>query len=316
MANGMVTTIAARTARHQRARSRRVQLASARGLISPTVLSSRRGKRIYWVVFSVVAVVCAAVFLFPMFWAVTGALRSTTDLDSPTVSFLPHEWLFSNYSNAWSQLDLLQYFKNTVIQAGGAWVLEIVLLTLAAFALSKLRPRFGGVILGGFLVSMFIPGQAIVVSTYLVAKDLLFIHTNLLDNPLAIWLPAVTSAFNLFILKRFFDQLSDELMEAAEIDGAGVARKLWSIVIPMARPVLAVVSIFAFVAVWQSYLWPLMGFTDPNKYPLSVAVTQISYSAPLNWALAADVLASIPLLVMFVLFQRNIIGGLSGATTG
>jgi len=76
-------------------------------------------------------------------------------------------------------------------------------------------------------------------------------------------------------------------MEAAEIDGAGVARKLWSIVIPMARPVLAVVSIFAFVAVWQSYLWPLMVFTDPNKYPLSVAVTQISYSAPLNWALAA-----------------------------
>jgi multiple sugar transport system permease protein len=247
---------------------------------------------------------------------VTGALRSTTDLDSPTVSFLPHEWLLSNYSNAWSQLNLLQYFKNTVIQAGGAWVLEIVLLTLAAFALSKLHPRFGGVILGGFVVSMFIPGQAIVVSTYLVAKDLPFIHTNLLDNPLAIWLPAVTSAFNLFILKRFFDQLSDELMEAAEIDGAGVARKLWSIVIPMARPVLAVVSIFAFVAVWQSYLWPLMVFTDPNKYPLSVAVTQISYSAPLNWALAADVLASIPLLVMFVLFQRNIIGGLSGATTG
>ena len=114
-----------------------------------------RGKIIYWSVFGVVAVVFAGVFLFPMFWAVTGALRSTTDLDDPTLSFLPHEWMFSSYANAWSQLDLLQYFKNTVIQAGGAWILEIVLLTLAAFALSKLRPRFGGVILGG------VPGQPV-----------------------------------------------------------------------------------------------------------------------------------------------------------
>jgi multiple sugar transport system permease protein len=277
-------------------------------------LRSTRGQVLYWCVFGGMLLLFVLAFLFPIYWMISGAMKSTPELVSTPPTLYPHQFHPGNYATAWSDMNLGQYLFNTVIQAGGAWLLQIVLCTAAAYALSKLRPVFGQIVMGGILVTLMVPTQALVVPKYLTALDVPLIHANLLNSPLAIWLPAAANAFNLYLLKRFFDQIPDDLMEAASLDGAGPVRALWYVVLPMARPVLGVVSIFAVVAVWQDFLWPLLVFTDGTKQPITVGVEQLASNLPLNETLAALVLASAPLVIVFLIFQRHIIAGLGAGS--
>ncbi|WEO94162.1 carbohydrate ABC transporter permease [Streptomyces sp. FXJ1.172] len=288
---------------------------STRTLISPAALARPRGKAIYWTVFTAVVVLFALAFLFPVYWMVTGAMKSPDEVARTPPTFVPHHWHPGAYADAWDLMQLPQHLWNTVVQAAGAWAFQLVFCTAAAYALSKLKPAFGKVILGGILATLMVPAQALVVPKYLTVADLPFLHTSLLNNPLAVWLPAVANAFNLYLLKRFFDQLPRDVLEAAEIDGAGRLRILWSVVLPMSRPVLGVVSIFALVAVWQDFLWPLMVFSDTGKQPVSVALVQLSQNIQLTVLIAAMVIASIPMVALFLVFQRHIIAGISAGST-
>ncbi|MFF4841126.1 carbohydrate ABC transporter permease [Streptomyces collinus] len=288
---------------------------STRTLISPATLARPRGRAIYWTVFTAVVVLFALAFLFPVYWMVTGAMKSPDEVARTPPALVPHDWHLGGYTDAWDLMQLPQHLGNTLVQAAGAWAFQLVFCTAAAYALSQLRPAFGKVILGGILATLMVPAQAMVVPKYLTVADLPLIHTSLLNDPLAIWLPAVANAFNLYLLKRFFDQLPREVMEAAEIDGAGKLRTLWSVVLPMSRPVLGVVSIFALVAVWQDFLWPLMVFSDTDKQPISVALVQLSQNIQLTVLIAAMVIASIPMVALFLVFQRHIIAGISAGST-
>ena len=285
---------------------------STRTLISPATLARPRGRAAYWTVFTTVVLLFALAFLFPVYWMATGAMKSPDEIAQTPPTLVPKSWHLSGYTDAWDLMQLPRHLWNTVVQAAGAWAFQLVLCTAAAYALSTLRPAFGRLILGGILATLMVPAQALVVPKYLTVADL-----GLLNDPLAIWLPAVANAFNLYLLKRFFDQLPRDVMEAAEIDGAGKLRTLWSIVLPMSRPVLGVVSIFALVAVWQDFLWPLMVFSDTDKQPISVALVQLSQNIQLTVLIAAMVIASIPMVALFLLFQRHIIAGISaGGTKG
>ncbi|MBY8343855.1 carbohydrate ABC transporter permease [Streptomyces spinosirectus] len=290
-------------------------MSATRTLVSPAALARPRGKAIYWTVFTTVVLLFALAFLFPVYWMVTGALKSPDEIAQTPPSLVPKQWHLSGYTDAWDLMQLPEHLWNTVVQAAGAWAFQIVFCTAAAYALSKLKPAFGKVILGGILATLMVPAQALVVPKYLTVADLPFIHTSLLNDPLAIWLPAVANAFNLYLLKRFFDQLPRDVLEAAEMDGAGKLRTLWSIVLPMSRPVLGVVSIFALVAVWQDFLWPLMVFSDTGKQPISVALVQLSQNIQLTVLIAAMVIASIPMVALFLVFQRHIIAGISAGST-
>ncbi|MET8116250.1 carbohydrate ABC transporter permease [Streptomyces prasinus] len=283
-----------------------------RTLVSPAVLARPRGRAVYWTVFTGVVLLFALAFLFPVHWMVTGAMKSPDEVARTPPTLVPENWSTDGYTDAWQLMRLPTHLWNTVVQAAGAWLLQLVFCTAAAYALSKLRPVFGKVILGGILATLMVPAQALVVPKYLTVADL-----GLLNDPLAIWLPAVASAFNLYLLKRFFDQLPRDVLEAAEIDGAGRLRTLWSIVLPLSRPVLGVVSIFALVAVWQDFLWPLMVFSDTGRQPISVALVQLSQNIQLTVLLAAMVIAALPMVALFLVFQRHIIAGISaGGTKG
>ncbi|NEW75964.1 carbohydrate ABC transporter permease [Streptomyces rhizosphaericus] len=288
---------------------------STRTLVSPATLARPRGRAVYWTVFTTVVALFAIAFLFPVYWMVTGAMKSPDEVARTPPTIAPKEWHLSGYRDAWELMQLPQHLGNTVVQATGAWLFQLVFCTAAAYALSRLKPAFGKVILGGILATLMVPAQALVVPKYLTVADLPLIHTSLLNDPLAIWLPAVANAFNLYLLKRFFDQLPRDVLEAAEIDGAGKLRTLWSIVLPMSRPVLGVVSIFALVAVWQDFLWPLMVFSDTGKQPISVALVQLSQNIQLTVLIAAMVIASIPMVALFLVFQRHIIAGISAGST-
>ncbi|GGY85469.1 sugar ABC transporter permease [Streptomyces olivaceoviridis] len=286
-----------------------------RTLISPATLARPRGKALYWTVFTAVVVLFALAFLFPVYWMATGALKSPDEVARTPPTLLPEHWRLSGYTDAWDLMELPRHLGNTLVQAAGAWAFQLVFCTAAAYSLSKLKPAFGKVVLGGILATLMVPAQALVVPKYLTVADLPLIHTSLLNDPLAIWLPAVANAFNLYLLKRFFDQLPRDVLEAAEIDGAGKLRILWSVVLPMSRPVLGVVSIFALVAVWQDFLWPLMVFSDTGKQPISVALVQLSQNIQLTVLIAAMVIASIPMVALFLVFQRHIIAGISAGST-
>ncbi|MET7296179.1 carbohydrate ABC transporter permease [Streptomyces griseoloalbus] len=283
---------------------------ATRTLVSPAVLARPRGRAVYWTVFTGIVVLFALAFLFPVYWMASGAMKSPDEVARTPPTLVPESWSTSGYTDAWELMQLPTHLWNTVVQAAGAWLFQLVFCTAAAYALSRLRPAFGKLILGGILATLMVPAQALVVPKYLTVADL-----GLLNDPLAIWLPAVANAFNLYLLKRFFDQLPRDVLEAAEMDGAGKLRTLWSIVLPMSRPVLGVVSIFALVAVWQDFLWPLMVFSDTGKQPISVALVQLSQNIQLTVLIAAMVIASIPMVALFLVFQRHIIAGISAGST-
>ncbi|MER7172738.1 carbohydrate ABC transporter permease [Streptomyces mesophilus] len=285
-----------------------------RTLIAPSELNRRTGKFLYRFVLTATLIGFTVVFVFPLYWMASGALKSSRELADPSPTLFPGSFHPEAYTEAWTNTGLGKHFLNTLILALGAWLIQLIIDVAAAYALSKLRPVLGNIVLGMMLATLMLPVSALLVPTYLTVTDVPLIHVNLINTPWAIWLPAAANAFNIFILKRFFDQIPQELMDSARIDGAGPVRVLVSVILPLSRPVLAVVSIFAVVGVWKDFLWPLIVLPDPAKQPITVALSRLSEFLPANQLLAGMVIASIPLLVLFLIFQRHIIAGLTAGS--
>ncbi|MEV1047593.1 carbohydrate ABC transporter permease [Streptomyces sp. NPDC049916] len=285
-----------------------------RSLIAPSEMNRRTGRLIYRFVLTLTVVGFTLAFVFPLYWMASGALKSSAELADPNPTLLPQSWHPESYAEAWTNVGLGQYFLNTLLLAVGAWLTQLVVDVAAAYALSRLRPVLGNVVLGMMLATLMLPVSALLVPTYLTVTDVPLVHVNLINTPWAIWLPACANAFNIFILKRFFDQIPGELLESARLDGAGPVRALWSVVLPLSRPVLAVVSIFAVVGVWKDFLWPLLVLPDPARQPITVALNRLAEFMPANQLLAGMVMASVPLLVIFLIFQRHIIAGLTAGS--
>ncbi|MDT7787366.1 MAG: multiple sugar transport system permease protein [Pseudonocardiales bacterium] len=260
----------------------------------------------YWIVLTGVLVLFTAAFLLPLIWVLVGAFKPPAELAQQPPTILPETWEPGAYVNAWNYMDLGRFFLNTFVVAIGAWAVQMAVIVPAAYALSKLRPIFGNVIMGLMLATLMLPATALLVPVYLTLTDL-----DLLNNPAGIWFPAAANALNVYLLKRFFDQIPEELLEAARIDGANTWTTLIRIVLPISRPILAVVSIFAVVAAWKDFIWPLLVFPDPAKQTLSVALQRFAPDTPINLLLAGLVLASLPMVALFLAFQRHILAGLT-----
>ncbi len=164
------------------------------------------------------------------------------------------------------------------------------------------------------VATLMIPPMVVLLPAYLTVKDLPIFGWNLLNTPWAIWLPAVANGFFIFLLKRFFDSIPRELLEAAQIDGASPLRILWSIVLPVSRPILGVVSILSVVNVWKDFVWPLLVLPDTEKMPISVGIASLSAQMPQNVLIASLVIASVPAIIVFFVFQRSIMAGLTAGS--
>jgi len=285
-----------------------------RTLVSPLSLRTTRGRLIYWATLSSVVIGFTGAFVFPLYWMATGALKSPDELAQIPPSFFPKSFDLGVYAAAWEQLQLGVFLKNTVLYAGGAWLFTLAVDVTAAYALSKLRPFFGKVILGAMLATVMIPPMVLLLPTYLTVKDLPILHLDLLNTPWAIWLPAAANGFFVFLLKRFFDSIPRELLEAAEIDGASPVRILWSIVLPVSRPILGVVSILSVVTVWKDFVWPLLVLPETDKMSISVGIASLSAQMPQNVLIASLVIASLPTIAVFFVFQRSIMAGLTAGS--
>jgi len=243
-------------------------------------------------------------------------LKSPVEFAQPSPTYVPNSFHPENYTDAWSQLRIAHYFGNTVVYALGGWLIQLAVDVTAAYALSKLRPMLGKLILGMMLASLMLPAAALLVPAYLTVSNVPLFGVNLLNTPWALWLPAAANAFNIYVLKRFFDQIPDDLLDSASLDGAGRLRVLWSIVLPLSRPVLGVVSIFAIIGIWKDFLWPLLVLQNTDTQTLSVALSRLSNTSqvPPTEMMAGLVIASVPMIIVFLIFQRSIIGGLNAGS--
>ncbi len=287
------------------------QSSGTRTLISPARLHTRGGRRTYRVVAVLVVICFSCAFLGPLYWMVTGGLKSGREIAQVPPTLYPRNPEWSNYADAWIGLEIGRLLLNTVWYAFGALAFQLVLGVAAAYAFSKLRPVLGNAILGAMLATLMIPATVLVIPQYVTVIDLPLFGWNLLNTPWAIWLPAVTNAFNIFLLKRFFDSIPQEMLDAASIDGAGPVRILWSVVLPVSRPILGVVSIFSVTATFKDFLWPLLVQTMPNTRTINVGIYAFSTGLSQNVIIAASVIAAIPMIIFFLIFQRNIMSGLT-----
>ena len=277
--------------------------------------STRWGMRTLHVMLLVGLVVIG---LGPILWLAKSAITPTLDTISHPMSLFPHGTAWSNLSQAWNDVHVGRYFWNTIVVALGSWVSQIVVATTGGYALSVLRPRYAPIIKGLLLATLFIPTIVLLVPLYLEIVRLPIVHRSLIDNYWALWLPAGASAFNVILMTRFFDNLPREIFEAAKIDGAGPFQLFWRIVLPMSKPILGVVSVFAVLASWRDFLWPLLVISNPDKQPLSVRLPSIELQTSLGVFLAAMLIACLVPIAAFFLFQRSFLRGtgLGGAIKG
>jgi len=292
---------------------------STRTLISSAQLNRRRGKITYRIILTLVIVVFTLVFIGPLYFLFADGLKSTQEAIATPPTLYPHHLHPSTYKAAFDRLDIARLLWNTLYYAFGALAFQLIFDVAAAYSLSKLRPALGNVIFFMMLATLMIPSTVLVVPQYVTIADLPILHINLIGTPEAIWLPSVANAFNIFLLKRFFDSIPAEFIEAAQIDGASRLRILRSIVLPISRPIIGVVSIFGLVAVWKDFLWPLLveyGYS-PTRETLNVGIWQASGTTEQNLIIAASAMAAVPTIIFFLIFQRNIIAGLtSGGIRG
>src|SRR6185369_9906149 len=230
----------------------------------------------------------------------------------------PHGLDLGNFGAAWSRTHIDRYLWNTVLIAFGSWVVQIIVATTAGFVLGVLRPRYGRILYVLIIATLFVPPIVLLVPLYLTVVDLPLLHIRMIDSFWAVWLPAGASAVNIVLITRFFEGLPREIFEAARVDGAGPFRLLWSIVLPMSRPIIGVVSVFAIIATWKDYLWPLLVLRNPNLQPLSVRLPTLQPTTELDIYIAALTIASAIPIALFLVFQRMFLRGvgLSGAIKG
>jgi multiple sugar transport system permease protein len=282
-----------------------------RTLISPAQLRRPRGRWTYRLLLALALVLFTLVFVGPLYWMVTGGLKTGQEVAQVPPTLYPRHPVPHNYAEAWTALSLGRLLWNTVYYAFGALAFQLVFDVAAAYAFSKLRPVLGKVVLGMMLATLMIPATVLVVPQYVTVIDLPVTGWNLLDTPWAIWLPAVANAFNIFLLKRFFDSIPEDYMAAAAIDGAGPLRTLLAIVLPMSRPILGVVSIFSVTTVWKDFLWPLLVEPSPQNRTVNVGIYAFSTGLTQNVVIAGAVIAAVPTVVFFLIFQKSIMSGLT-----
>ncbi|MGC4980883.1 MULTISPECIES: carbohydrate ABC transporter permease [unclassified Streptomyces] len=262
----------------------------------------------------VVLTVFALVSLAPLVWTAIAASRNNTRLaQSP-----PPLWfggnLFKNLEAAWEQAGLGTAMVNSTIVAGTITVGTVVFSTLAGFAFAKLRFKFSGLLLLLTIGTMMIPPQLAVVPLYLWMSDLGW--SNQLQTVI---LPTLVSAFGTFFMRQYLLQaLPSELIEAARVDGANSLRVVWHVVFPAARPAMAVLGLLTFVMAWNDFLWPIIALNQQEP-TVQVALNALGtgYIPDQAVIMAGALLGTLPLLIAFLLFGKQIVGGImQGAIKG
>ena len=259
----------------------------------------------------------ALIVLFPFYWMVLTSVKSYSSYNS---EFIPQLFTLSptlqNYLDAFTQVPLADYFLNTVIFTLATTALMLVVTVLAAFAFSRMNFRGRDLVFTLFLSLMMIPSELVVITNFVTITEM-----NLRNSFMGLILPSVTSVFYIYLLKENFAQIPDELYYAAKVDGTSDFRYLTKVLIPICRPTIITITILKVIECWNSYVWPRLITDDPNYYLVSNGIQFIRENGfgreNIPAMMAAVVVISLPLIVLFLIFRKKIMEGVArGGTKG
>ena len=288
------------------------------GILSSSDLKTFKGKLLYWIFFAVLTVV-SVISLFPAIWTILTAFKETREIYTG-FSLFPKDMspakLLGRITESWSSLQLGTSFINTIILSLGNLAFTIVICGFAGYVLSKLKPRGSRVVFVLVVWTMMMPGQLRMVPNYVTMLHFPFAYDfgagiNLLDTYFPLWLGSAASAFNIILFKNAFDGLSKSYVEAAKIDGCSNLGIFFKIMFPLSMPVIIYVSIGALSGAWSDFFGPLL-YLDKNVVtPLKVYRMQSDSSIQMNVRFMGLVFASIPPFLIFLVFQKRIMGGVN-----
>ena len=247
----------------------------------------------------------AVITAFPFIWMITSSFKPQSESIDYPPTILPQAPTLQYYVTLFTELDFGRYLVNTVIVVLISYV-GLMLMAMAGYAFAKFDFKGKGWMFFLVLATLMIPVQVTMIPTYLIINSL-----HLTNTLVGIALPTLVSGFSIFLFRQFMTTIPTEMLEAARLDGAGEFRTFWQIVLPMSKPILAVQVVLTFIAGWNSFLWPLILSSDQKLYTLSVGLNLLNQQLAVNPSLqmAGASVMVVPILIVFIIFQRYVIQG-------
>lgn len=256
----------------------------------------------------IILILGAVVMVFPFFWQLMTAFKTYAGSISVPPQFIPDPWDFSNFGEVFDTLPFGQMFLNSVLLTIGRTVGQVILCIMAGYAFARIPFRGRNVVFVIFLSVLMVPSQL-----YLLPQFEIMQMLGWVNSLQGLVIPGIFSAFGTFLMRQFFMSMPRELEEAARIDGANVWQVFQKIMLPLAKPGIVALTIFTVLWSWNDLLWPLVITTDPEKMPLSVGLVQLvtQYGTKFPVLMAGALLASIPMLIAFMVLQKQFIQGIA-----
>jgi multiple sugar transport system permease protein len=256
-----------------------------------------------------VLVVFAAVWMIPLLWALDTSLKPEAEIATDPTNWWSGHFTLDAYRAVWNAGDMPKWYVNSAITAAVSSAATVLVASMAGFALSKVRFTGRRWMFLLVLAGIMIPPQVLIVPMF---REFGGLH--LLNTYWSIILPAIPTPLAVFVFKQFFDGLPDDLVEAAQLDGSGWWRLYRQVCLPLTRPAISAVAIFTFVWTWNAFLWPLLTLSSPDVMTIPVGLGTVQSAFGIHYAqiMASAVLGALPLLVVFIGFQRRIVEGIAG----
>ena len=250
----------------------------------------------------------AVIMIFPFFWMVISSLKTAAEVNTTPPTFWPSDLVFSNYAYAFSKTPFPIYFRNSVMITLACVAITLFTTILAAFAFSRLKFPGRDLLFSSLLALMMIPFEMLIITNYRT-----IVKWDLLDNLWALIIPFTSSIFYTYILRNFFQSIPDSLYYSARVDGASNWQYLWRIMVPIARPALATIALLNAITCWNSFLWTLMVTNSAETRTLPFGLYAFMNSAGIRYErlMAAATIVIIPMIILFIVFRKNIVTGVS-----
>lgn len=278
--------------------------------------SSRKTRQlaenIFWyAIFILVAIVTA----FPFVWVLATSLKGPTDaVYSVPPQLIPRQPTLDNYIRVWNQLPIAQFFLNSIFVSVITVVVNILFTSLAAYPFAKMNFRGRDLIFYLLLATFIVPPQLTYIPSFVMAVNVFHYY----DTLFAVIFPSLATVFNIFLLRQAFKTLPNDLIDAARIDGANEFRIWWSILMPIVKPTLATVAIITFVNQWNDFFWPSLMLHARDQMTLQVGLVALQgmFASDMRGTAAGVVMTVVPIIIFFILLQRQFVRGLTGAVKG
>jgi len=271
--------------------------------------------KLYYYLNYIALILIACIFIFPFIWLISTSFKgSTQSTFSFPPEFIPNPVSLENYKNALTQVPFMRYLFNTFALVVLMVPAHILLTALAAFPLARMQFRGRNLIFYLIIGTMFLPNEGKLIPLYLIIEKL-----GMTDSWSGIIFPGLVGGFSIYLMRQSYLSISKELDEAAIIDGCGPFAVWWRIILPLTKPTLSALSIFSFISVWNSFIWPLIVLQNDRLYPISLGLAYLlgTFGYDIKTMSAGTVMSIIPIVIFYLIMQKHFVSGIqAGAVKG